>query len=68
MAIDDKYKKAYERERKARQKAEDILNEKSRELYDNYFHSQLQNKALELLIDVTNFTKDNLSFEEILSK
>jgi len=68
MAAEDKYQRAYERERKARQLAESILNEKTREVYDNLVHIQSQNKALELLIEVTNFSKEDLSFSASLFK
>ncbi|WP_444994855.1 GAF domain-containing sensor histidine kinase [Aliikangiella sp. IMCC44359] len=72
---ENQYIKAYEREKKSRQLAEKLLNDKSREVYDNLIKIKLQNetleyqkKELELLVEVANFTKHELSFTENLTR
>lgn len=47
MLSPDEYKKAYEREREARKLAERLLNEKSREAYDQLQEIRSQNHKLE---------------------
>ena len=70
----DIYKDAYEREVQARKAAEQLLDEKTRALYDNVLkleetNQQLaqQTDELNLLIEVANFTQQQLSFVDGLS-
>lgn len=70
----DIYKDAYQREMQARKAAEQLLDEKTRALYDNVLkleetNQQLaqQTDELNLLIEVANFTQQQLSFVDGLS-
>ncbi|WP_298484385.1 PAS domain-containing sensor histidine kinase [uncultured Maribacter sp.] len=53
-------KKALERQKKARQQAERILEEKSKELYDASLHLKQTNKVLENLLDQKTAQIDNV--------
>ena len=71
----DEYKIAYEREKAARLAAENILDEKTRELstsmslIESQFENlMVRNKNLNLLTSVINFTQQQLSLTQALEK
>ncbi|MCO7223735.1 sensor histidine kinase [Pleionea sp. CnH1-48] len=75
MADIEVYKRALEREKKARQSAEKMLDEKSREVFTNMlliqqqFEDLQQRKSnLELLVTVSKFTQEEKKFVESIEE
>ena len=73
--MENPYKAAYKREKLARQAAEKLLDEKTREVYSNmdvikfqYNELKARNREQNLLSAVTSYTQDELNFKEFLSR
>ena len=69
--MENPYKAAYKREKLARQAAEKLLDEKTREVYSNmdvikfqYNELKARNREQNLLSAVTSYTQDELNFKD----
>lgn len=69
MSVDEAatYKKALERERQARQLAERLLEDKSREVFTQYDELRRQSAEMQLFLSIAQIRESELNFEDTLT-